>query len=83
MLRLNLLLQSGDAHLEKLVEIGTDNAEKFQTFQQGIRLVECLIENPLVKFEPAKPPIDEERGIIEFHGVSTMRWIFSGSREHL
>ena len=83
MLRLNLLLQTSDAHFEELVEIRADDAEKFQTFQQGVRLVEGLIENPLVEFQPAQAPIDEERGIIEFHGISTMRWIFSGSREHL
>ena len=55
----DLLLQAGDAHLEKLVEIGTDDAEELQPFQQGIGRVERLVQDALIEFQPAQLAIDE------------------------
>ena len=64
MLGLHLLLETGDTDFKKLIQIGTDDAKKLETLQQGILFIESFIEDALVKLQPAQAPINEEGGIV-------------------
>ena len=55
----DLLLEAGDAHLEKLVEVRAADAEEFQAFEQGIRRIQRLVEDALVEFQPAQLAVEE------------------------
>jgi len=55
----HLLLDARDAHLEELVKIRADDAKKLHAFEQGIPSVEGLVENPLIKFQPAQLTVEE------------------------
>lgn len=55
-----LLLQSGGANFKELIEIGTGNAQKAQTFEQGNFGIAGLFENPGVEGEQTQFPIDIE-----------------------
>ncbi len=52
--RFDLLLDAGHADLEEFIEVGAGNTQEFKLFQQRIAGVECLIEDPLVEFQPAQ-----------------------------
>jgi hypothetical protein len=52
------LFEGGDADLEELVEVGADDREKLQPFQQGLGGILSLLKNALVEFEPAELPVD-------------------------
>lgn len=45
------LLQAGNANLEKLIEIGAGNAQKFQPLQQRNPIILRLGQHPLVELE--------------------------------
>ena len=49
----DLLLDSSHAHFKELVQIGADDAEELDPFQQGIFRIQHLREHPLVELEPA------------------------------
>jgi len=55
-----LLLETGDPHLKKFVEIGTDDAIEFQAFEERVVCVQCLIEHALVELQPTQFAIDVE-----------------------
>ena len=57
--------QSGHADHEELVEVGTQDGEELQTFQQRIRFILRFIQNPMLKSEQAEFSIDIERSIVE------------------
>ncbi len=65
--RLPLLLETGHAHLEKLVEIRTHDAEEFQPLEERVRLVQRLVEHALVELQPAQLAIDEVFRVTEIH----------------
>ena len=55
----DLLLQPGDADLEKFVEIRAGDAEKFHPLQQRRGGVQRFVEHALVELQPAQLAIDE------------------------
>ena len=55
----DLLLEPGDADLEKFVEVRAADTEKFDTLQQRRGGIQRFVEHPLVEFQPAHLPIDE------------------------
>ena len=55
----NLLLQSGDAHFKKLIEVGISDAEKFEPFEQRVGGIQGFLHHTVVKFQPAELSIDE------------------------
>ena len=50
---LDLLLQARESHLEKLIEIRTDDAEKLHPFEQRRAGIQRLLEDALIEFQPA------------------------------
>ena len=62
-----LLLETRDAHFEKFVQIGADDAKKFQAFEKRIRFLNRLIENALVEFQPAQLAVDEVGTFLKIH----------------
>ncbi len=52
-LALDLLLNAGDPNLEKLVQVRTENRQKFDAFDEGLRRVLCFFQDAPVEFEPA------------------------------
>ena len=58
-LALDLLLQAGDADLEELIQVRADDAKELHPLQQRVFRVECLLEHPMIEFQPAQFPIDE------------------------
>ncbi len=62
--RPHLLLEHRDANHEELVEVGADNGEKLDAFEERVAAIACLIEHPLVELQPAELAIDKEgRGV--------------------
>ena len=55
----HLLLEAGDAHLEELVQVGTENAEELHPFQQGSGGVQRLFQDAMVELQPAQLAVDE------------------------
>ena len=39
---------------EELVEVGADNGEKLDAFEERVAAIACLIEHPLVELQPAE-----------------------------
>ena len=58
-LAFDLLFDSSDANLEKLIEIRAENGEKFHPLEQRLGRVLRLFQDAAVKFEPAQLAIDE------------------------
>ena len=58
-LALNLLFDSSDANLEKLVQIVAEDGHEFDPLHQRLRWILRFFENAPVKFEPAQLAIDE------------------------
>jgi peroxiredoxin Q/BCP len=78
----DLLFESGDADLEELVEVGADDAEEFDAFEQGEGLIEGLLEDALVEFEPAEFPGDEMGGGMSLHSmVETLLEAFAFTKQ--
>ena len=55
----DLLLEAGDAHLEKFVQVGSGDAKKLETFQERIAGIAGLVEHALVELQPAQLAVDE------------------------
>ena len=47
------MAQDGDLHLEEFVEVGTDDGEELEAFEQRIGRVQGFIQHALIEFEPA------------------------------
>ena len=60
-------LQAGDAHLEELVEVGGADRQELEPVEQRVGRVARLLEDSLVKIEPAQLAI-EKQGWIETRG---------------
>ena len=69
---LDLLLETADTDLEELVKVGADDAEELQSLEQGILLVEGLVENALVELQPAQAAVDEMGMVRLVHRHPTM-----------
>ncbi len=54
----NLLLQAGNAHHEKLVQIGAHNREKLHPLQERIAFILSFFQNSILKLKQAELPID-------------------------
>ena len=48
----DLLLDAGNAHLKKLVQVGADDAEKLHPLQQRIAHIQSFLQHALVEFQP-------------------------------
>ena len=59
----DLILQAGDAHLEKFVEVGCRDGQEPQTLQRFHRLVACFLQHALVEPQPAEFAIDVQVGV--------------------
>src|SRR5206468_5587100 len=62
-LALNLLFDSGDANLEELVQIRTDDGEKLNQLDERLPLILLFFQNAAVELEPAQLAVDEIFGI--------------------
>jgi len=60
------LFKGSDANLEEFVEVGADDSEEFETFEERLGGVLGLFEDTLVKFLPTELTI-EIRGGVEGH----------------
>ena len=56
-MRAQLLLKPPDPFHEKLIDIRADDSQKLQPLQQRIIDVLCLGQNPTIKLQPGKLPI--------------------------
>ena len=56
----HLLLQDRDPNHEELVEVGADDGEELDAFEQRVTAVAGLVEHPLVEREPAELAIQIE-----------------------
>ena len=63
---LNLLLESGDAHLEEFVHIAADDAQELQAFQQWVALIFRLRQHAPVESEQAQLTVEVILGGIQF-----------------
>ncbi len=63
--RRGLLLQTGDAHHEEFVDVGTEDGEKVQAFEKGIRRLLCLGQHALLKGEETELAVLEEPGVVK------------------
>ena len=63
------LSQAAHADLEKLIEIGRNDAEEFQPLEQRNGRVLGLVQNPPVELERTEFPIDEVVGNFEVWGI--------------
>ena len=50
--RVDLLHETGHANLEKFVEIGADDREKFDAFQQGMSVALRLLQHAAIESQP-------------------------------
>ena len=55
----DLLLQPRHAHLEEFVEVGADDGEELQPFEQRIGGIQRLVEHALVEFQPAQLAVEK------------------------
>ncbi len=56
---LHFLLQAADADHEELVEVGLENGEELEAFQQRNARVLRLLQDAPVKFEPTQLAVDD------------------------
>ena len=75
-----LLQERRHAHHEELVEVGGDDGQELDALEQGMGLVECLIQDPLVELQPAQLPVDVERRVLEV-GRIALRPVGTGDRK--
>ena len=52
------LFEGSDANFEEFVEVGADDGEEFETFEEGLGGVLRLFEDALVEFEPTELTIE-------------------------
>ena len=72
-LRLDLLLDRGDANHEELVEIRSVDRDELQALEQRVARVERLFEHPVVELEPRELAADVERGVVERRPAERVR----------
>ena len=60
------LFEGGDANLEEFVEVGADDSEEFEAFEERLSRILGFFEYALVEFEPTEFTI-EVRGGVEGH----------------
>ncbi len=65
----DLLLQSRDADLEKLIEIRARDREKLHALEQRIGRIERLVQDPLIELEPAQLAAEKVRRRERFHAA--------------
>ena len=63
--RLHLLLQAADADHEELVEVGREDGQELEPFQQRHRRVLRFLQHPAIELQPAQLAIDVEGRIVE------------------
>src|SRR5207302_1488987 len=63
------LLESGDANLEELIEIAAGDAEEPEPLEQRHRLIERLLEHPLIELEKRQLAIDVVLGCLEIRRI--------------
>jgi hypothetical protein len=66
-------VSAGHAHLKKLVEIRTGDAEEFDPLQQRVARIQGLIEDPLVEFEPRQLAADKVDAEKDFTDTASYR----------
>ena len=59
----DLFLDAGDADHEEFVEVRAHDGNKLHALEQGMPLVERLVEDPLIERQPAQLPVDVQRWI--------------------
>ena len=52
------LFEGSDADFEEFVEVGADDSEEFETFEERLGRILGFFENALVEFEPAEFTIE-------------------------
>ena len=57
---LDLLFEAGHADLKELVQVGADDAEEFEAFQEWRVRIQGFIQHALVELEPTQLPVEEE-----------------------
>ena len=62
---LDLLLDAGDADLEEFIEIGGDDAEKAEAFEQRLAFVLGFLQYAAIEGQPAQLAVDVELRIGE------------------
>ena len=63
--RAHLLLQHGDANHEELVEVGADDGEELDAFEDGVPAIARLVEDAFVEGQPAELAVQIERRGVE------------------
>jgi len=63
------LFESGDANFEEFVEVGANDGEEFEAFEEGLGGVLGLFEYALVEFEPTEFTIEVRRGVEGHKGI--------------
>ena len=57
-MRLHLVLQPGQAHHNKFIQVGVKNGKKFDTLQQWMAIILRFLEDTPVELNPAQVAID-------------------------
>jgi hypothetical protein len=58
-LRLDLLLEPGDADLEEFIQVGMGDPEELHPLEQWNRGIQRLVQDPLVELEPREFAIEK------------------------
>ena len=61
----DLLFQAGHAHHEELIQIGADNREEFDAFQQRVLRIFGFFQHAAEEFQLAQLTVDEQLGIVQ------------------
>src|SRR5204863_6312258 len=69
---LDLVVQTGDAHHEELVEVRRPDREELRALEQWDRLVLGELEHAVVEVEPRQLAVGEQRAVVEV--VPTFGW---------
>src|SRR5207244_11010641 len=72
---LDLLFDTGTASFEKLIQIRTEDAEKFHALDQWLSRILRFFQHPAIEFEPAELPVDKIPGSGEFSDRRLVRAI--------
>ena len=67
------LFEGGDADFEELIEIGADDGEEFESFEEGLGWILGLFENALIKGKPTELTIEVRGGVEGHQGIISER----------
>ena len=67
------LFEGGDADFEELIEIGADDGEEFESFEEGLGWILGLFENALIKGKPTELTIEGRGGVEGHQGIISER----------